>query len=121
MEAKAISRHVRQSARKIRQVADMVRGKDIEAALNILHFNNKKASFAVEKTVRSAVANLINSDSGSGIHPEDLYLKSIFIDEGPTARRYRAGAMGRASIIRKRTSHISVVVAAKNEKKETAK
>jgi len=112
---------VRQSARKIRLVADMVRGNDIETALNSLHFNSKKASVAVEKTVRSAVSNLMNSEGGSGVHPEDLYLKSIQVDEGPTARRFRAGAMGRASIIRKRTSHISVVVAEKKEKVKKVK
>ena len=116
MEARAISRYNRQSSRKVRQAADLVRGKDIETSLNILHFSSKKSSFSVEKTVRSAVSNLLNSEGGSGINPEDLYIKTIFVDEGNTTRRYRARAMGRASIIRRRTSHISVVVAEKKDR-----
>ncbi len=116
MEARAISKYNRQSSRKVRQVADLVRGKDVEIALNTLHFSSKKASLSVEKTVRSAVSNLLNSEGGTGINPEDLYIKTIFVDEGTTARRFRAGAMGRASIIRRRTSHISVVIAEKNAK-----
>ena len=68
MEAKATQRNIRQSARKIRQVCDLIRGKDLEWALNTLHFSNKKASVQIEKTLRSAVANLFNTDEGpSGI------------------------------------------------------
>ncbi|MBN2601458.1 MAG: 50S ribosomal protein L22 [Candidatus Marinimicrobia bacterium] len=118
MEAKAISRHVRQSARKVRLVADMVRGKNIEFALNALHFSNKKASETVEKTIRSAVSNLMNLEGGSGIEPEDLFVKTIFVDEAGIARRFRAGSMGRASIIRKRSSHLTVIVAEKENKKK---
>ena len=111
MEAKAISKNVRQSARKIRQVADLVRGKDLELALNTLHFCNKKASEVVEKTIRSCVANLLNTDAGGHLEPEELYLKNILVNEGPTARRFRPRAMGRATIIRKRSSHVSVEIA----------
>ena len=118
MEAKAISRHVRQSARKVRLVADMVRGKDLEFALNALHFSNKKASVTVEKAVRSAVSNLMNLEGGAGVEPEDLYIKTIFVGEAGIARRWRAGAMGRASIIRKRSCHLTVVVAEKQNKKK---
>jgi len=116
MEAIAILRHNRQSARKVRLVADLVRGKDIETVLNMLHFNDQKASEAVEKVVRSAVANLMNKEGGSSLSPENMFLKTIFVDEGVTARRYRAGSMGRASIIRRRTSHITVIVAEKEHK-----
>ncbi|MBU0712406.1 50S ribosomal protein L22 [bacterium] len=118
MEAKAISRHVRQSARKVRLVADMVREKNIEFALNALHFSNKKASETVEKTIRSAVSNLMNLEGGSGVEPEDLFVKTIFVDEAGIARRFRAGSMGRASIIRKRSSHLTVIVAEKENKKK---
>ncbi len=118
MEAKAISRHIRQSARKVRLVADMVRGKDLEVALNALHFSNKKASVTVEKTVRSAVSNLMNLEGGSSIEPENMFIKTIFVDEAGIARRWRAGSMGRASIIRKRSSHLTVVVAEKENKKK---
>jgi len=117
MEAKAIQRYVRQSARKVRLVADLVRGKDIETALNLLHFNNKKASESVEKVVRSAVSNLMNSEGGSGLNPEDMFLKTIFVDGGSMVKRFRAGSMGRASIIRRRLCHVTVVVAEKENKK----
>ena len=116
MEAKAIQRYVRQSARKVRLVADLVRGKDIETVLNLLHFNNKKASEAVEKVIRSAVSNLMNSEGGAGLSPENMYLKTIYVDGGATAKRFRAGSMGRASIIRRRSCHITVVVAEKENK-----
>lgn len=115
MEARAISRYLRQAPRKIRQVANLIRGEEVDEALNILHFSPKKASRAIEKTVRSAISNLMNSESGSKISPEDLFVKTIFVDEGPTARRWRAGAMGRASIIRRRSGHLTVIVAEKKD------
>jgi len=116
MEAKAIHRYVRQSARKVRLVADLVRGKEIETALNLLHFNNKKASETVEKVVRSAVSNLMNSEGGSGLNPEDMYIKSVYVDGGSMVKRFRAGSLGRASIIRRRLCHVTVVVAEKENK-----
>ena len=111
MEARAITKWVRTSPIKMRRVAKLVRGKQVNEALNILHFNNTSASEPLEKTVRSAVANLMNSDDASKISPEDLYIKELRIDGGVTFKRFRAGSMGRASRIRRRTSHISVVVA----------
>ncbi|MDD5765482.1 MAG: 50S ribosomal protein L22 [Candidatus Marinimicrobia bacterium] len=116
MEAKAISRHIKQSPRKVRMVADLVRGKDVETALNQLHFSNKKASEWIEKTVRSAVSNLMTLEGGAGVSPEDLFVKTILVDAGATVKRFRAGSMGRASIIRKRSSHISVTIAEKKDK-----
>lgn len=113
MEAQAISRYVRQSARKVRLVADMIRGKEVETALNVLHFNNKKASQAVEKIVRSAVANLMNMEGGANIEPENLFVKTIYVNEGGITKRWRAGSMGRAALIRKRSCHLTVVVAEK--------
>jgi large subunit ribosomal protein L22 len=116
MEAKAIGRYIRQSSRKVRFMADLVRGKDVEEALNQLHFSNKKASISVEKNIRSAVSNLMSLEGGAGINPEDLYIKTIFVDDAPMAKRMRPGAMGRASIIRKRSCHLTVVVAEKEKK-----
>ncbi|MCF7885577.1 MAG: 50S ribosomal protein L22 [Candidatus Marinimicrobia bacterium] len=113
MEAKAVKKYAKQSARKLRQVADLVRGKDLEDVLNTLHFSRKKSSRMIEKTVRSCVANMMNTDEGAAIEPEDLYLKEIVIDEGPTMKRYRPRAMGRATEIRKRSSHITVKLATK--------
>lgn len=117
MEARATHKNLRQSARKVRMVADLIRGKDLEWALNALHFSKKKASVQVEKTLRSAVSNLLNTDEGGHLEPEDLYIRTIFVNEGPTARRFRPRAMGRATIIRKRSSHLTIVVADKNDSK----
>jgi len=110
MEAKAVAKYVRMSARKVRQVVDMIRGKNVEEAINVLHFTPRRASVPVEKVLRSAVANAMNTEEGSKLDPENFYVKMAMVDEGPTMRRYRPGPMGRASIIRKRSSHITVVV-----------
>ncbi|MBT4294355.1 MAG: 50S ribosomal protein L22 [Candidatus Marinimicrobia bacterium] len=112
MEAVAKARHIHQSARKVRQVLDEVRGKQVENAINKLHFTPKKAAKIIEKTLRSAVANAINRE-GSEVDADKLFVKEAFCDEGPTMRRFRPRAMGRATIIRKRTSHLTIVVAEK--------
>jgi len=112
MEAIAKARHIHQSARKVRQVLDEVRGKQVENAINTLHFTPKKAAKIIEKTLRSAVANAINRE-GSEVDADKLFIKEAFCDEGPTMRRFRPRAMGRATIIRKRTSHLTIVVAEK--------
>ena len=112
MEAVAKARHIHQSARKVRQVLDEVRGKQVENAINKLHFTPKKAAKIIEKTLRSAVANAINRE-GSEVDADKLFIKEAFCDEGPTMRRFRPRAMGRATIIRKRTSHLTIVVSEK--------
>jgi len=113
MEARAIARWIRMSPYKVRRVANLVRGKLVNEALNILHFHNTAASEPLEKAVRSAVANLMNNEEASKISPEDLYIKELRVDGGYSLKRFRAASMGRASRIRKRTCHISVVVAEK--------
>jgi len=110
MEAVAKARYVRQSARKIRQIADIVRGKPVNQALNTLHFTPKKAATTVEKTLLSAVSNFMNTDEGANVDPDTLVVSKIFVDEGPTAKRFQPRAMGRATTIRKRSSHLTVVV-----------
>ena len=112
MDAVAKARHIHQSARKVRQVLDEVRGQEVEKALSKLHFTPKKAAKIIEKTLRSAVANAVNRE-GSEVDADKLFIKEAFCDEGPTQRRFRARAMGRATIIRKRTSHLTIVVAEK--------
>ena len=104
------------SPRKIRQVVDLIRGRDVEESLDILHFMRRAARVPVEKTLRSAVANVFNTEKGSDLEPADLYIKKAFVDEGPTMKRYRPRAMGRATMIRKRTSHITLVVGEKSER-----
>lgn len=111
MEARAIARYVRMSPRKARRVVDLVRGKEVDAAINILHFTRKRAALPVEKALRSAVANMVNNKDAKKVNSDDLYVKTVFVDGGYTLKRFRAGSMGRASRIRKRTCHITVVVA----------
>jgi len=110
MQARAIARFVRTSPRKMRMVVDVVRGEPVQKALSILSFMPQAASVAVMKTIQSATANAINI-AGSNLHVEDLYVKEAYVDQGPTLRRFRPRAMGRASRIRRRTSHLTIVVA----------
>ena len=112
MQAKAIARQVRMSPRKIRLVVDQIRGKSVNEAYAILQFSKKAAAEPVGKTLRSAVANAQDrsQDEGDLIDVDDLIVQAAFVDEGATLRRWRARAQGRASPIRKRTSHITVIV-----------
>ena len=111
MEAKSLSKHLRISPRKMRRVAELVRGKGAEEAINILHFTRKNAATHIEKTLRSAVANA--HFANPSVPTESLFVKEIFVDGGPMLKRGRAGSMGRRSMIRKRTSHLTVIVAEK--------
>ncbi len=112
MEARATARQVRGSARKIRQVAAMIRGLPVQEALNILQFVPKACARPIEKTVRSATANAMNVDDEHTLDIEDLKIKTVYVDGGPVMKRIHYGPRGSASTIRKRTSHITVVVAA---------
>ncbi len=107
MESKATLRHSRVSPQKTRLVADQVRGKPIGEALRILGSMDKKRAFIISKILNSAVANAMTTGA---IDVDNLYVKSIMVDEGPTLKRFRPRAMGRANRILKRTSHISVVL-----------
>jgi len=108
MEAKATAKMVRISSRKVKLVIDLVRGKSVGEALAILRFTPKAASPVVEKLIQSAVAN---AEHNYNMDVEDLYVKEIFANEGPTLKRFRPRAQGRATAIMKRTSHITCVVA----------
>jgi len=112
MEAKAIAKDISMSARKVRLVVDQIRGRSVNEAYAILQFSKKAAADPVSKTLRSAVANAQYKaqEEGAVLDADDLYVSEIFVDEGPTMRRWRAAAQGRATPIRKRTSHITVVV-----------
>jgi len=107
MEVRAVAKNIRRSPRKVRLVVDAVRGKSVEEAIAILRFLPHGASKEVLNVVRSAAANAENNFQMS---PEDLYIKSIFADEGPVFKRFRARSRGMASPILKRSSHITVVV-----------
>lgn len=107
METRAIARSVRIGPRKVRLVADLVRGQKVEVALNLLEFTNKRASKLISDLIRSAVANV---DSQGQVDIDTLVVKKIFVDGGITMKRFRPMPMGRAGKIRKRTSHITVVL-----------
>ena len=112
MQAVAKARYIRISAHKMRQAIELVRGRNVEDALNILRFTHKKSALMLEKIVRSAVANAQNIH-GDKIHdPNSLMIVEMQCDEGPMLKRIRARAMGRAYRIRKRTCHVRVVVEA---------
>jgi len=116
MEARAVAKYVRISPKKVRQVVDLVRGVPVGKALNILHFTHKAASEPIEKTLRSAVANMLNNDEASKIDPEDLFVKDAYVDMGFSFRRFRAASMGRPMRMRRRSCHITIVVSEKEEK-----
>ena len=115
MEARAVARNVRMSPRKVRLVVDQIRGVDVNKAYAVLQFSKKAAATPVDKALRSAVANAVYQadQSGEVLDVDELMVKQAFVDEGLTLRRYRAAALGRAAPIRKRMSHITVVVGTK--------
>lgn len=110
MEARAITRYVRVAPRKMCLVADLVRGKKVNEALNILHFSPKRSSLVIEKTIRSALANLMDKEDVRDINVDNAVVSEIRVNEGPTWRRFKPRAMGRATRIRKRTSHLYVTL-----------
>ncbi|MCL6638761.1 MAG: 50S ribosomal protein L22 [Firmicutes bacterium] len=112
MEAKAIAKYIRISPRKVRQVVDLIRGKKVDEALAILKYTPKRASEAVTKVVKSAAAN---AEHNLQADKDELYVTRAYVDQGPTFKRFQARAMGRADILRKRTSHITIVVGDKKE------
>ena len=105
---RAVLRHARMSATKARAVLDLIRGKDVRSAEEILQFSERDAAIAVRKLLRSAVANAEHNDEQAA---DELYVSACFADEGRTLRRFRPRARGRATRIRKHTSHITVHVA----------
>ncbi len=113
MEAKAINRYIGSSPRKMRLIIDLIRGVSVERALEVLHFSPKHASKDAEKTLRSAVSNIMNRDDSTRIDPADLFVKEAFVNQGPTLKRISPAPMGRAYRIRKRSCHLTIVVATK--------
>jgi large subunit ribosomal protein L22 len=107
METKAIARFMKISPRKIRLVMDEVRGKRVESALNMLTFSPNKGSRLLKKLINSAVANAVQNN---GADVDALIIKKVFADEGPVMKRFMPRALGRATQIRKRMSHLTVVL-----------
>ncbi len=111
VQARAISRYNRQSARKIRKVLNKVRGAKVNNAIDYLHFSPEKASVLIEKTIRSAVSNLMQVDENSNVNIDSLLIKEAYVNQGPVMKRFRAASMGRASRLRRPTSHLTIVIA----------
>ncbi len=114
-EARAVQRSLRQSARKVRLVADLIRGRPVNEAFSLLKFSKKGAAGPVRKVLLSAVANArVKAERATERLDEDqLYVKSATVDEGATLKRFQPAAMGRATPLKKRTSHITILVATK--------
>ena len=114
-EARAVQRTTRQSPYKMRLVIDQIRGKDVNEALALLKFSKKHAAKQIEKVLNSAVANaeFKARESNESIDVDQLYVKKAIINEGPKLKRFMPAAMGRATPIQKRTSHVEIIVAEK--------
>ena len=104
---RAIARYIRISSRKVKVVIDLIRGKSVNEAMGILMYTPKAAAEPVLKLLKSAVAN---AEHNMNLAAEDLYIAEVFADQGPTLKRFRPRAQGRASRIRKRTSHITIIL-----------
>lgn len=107
MQAKAVAKTVRIAPRKVRMVLDLIRGKEVGEAMAILKLTNKRTSPVVEKVLKSAVAN---AEHNYDMDIENLVISEVYADEGPTLKRFRPRAQGRATKINKHTSHITLVV-----------
>lgn len=108
MNARAQARYIRQSPTKVRRVLDLVRGLPVDEAQAVLQFTNRKAAITVKKVLDSAVAN---AEHNFALDADELFIAEAYANEGPTLKRWRPRARGRAAQIRKRTSHITIVVA----------
>jgi large subunit ribosomal protein L22 len=115
MKVHAKARFIRQSPYKVRRVLDLVRGLPVEEARGVLAFTHRRATEPIAKTLESAVANAAHNHA---LDPEELFVVEAFADEGPTLKRYRPRARGRATQILKRTSHITIVVGDGREEEE---
>ncbi|MEJ2633785.1 MAG: 50S ribosomal protein L22 [Calditrichia bacterium] len=110
MEARAAAKYLRTSPLKMRRMLEHIKGKNVEEALNLLHFSPKRSADFIEKALRSAVANFFDAYEGKKLTPRDLYVKSAQVDGGPVLRRFRPMTMGRVGRIRRRTSHLTIVI-----------
>jgi large subunit ribosomal protein L22 len=111
MESRCVARYLRVTPRKMRLVAAVIRGKNVNEAVGLLKFTPRAGARPILKAIQSAVANIVNSDDAHDVNPDELIIKTILVDEGPSFRRFMPRAMGRATPIRKRMSHVTVTVA----------
>lgn len=108
MQVQAVAKYIRISPQKARLVADQIRNKPVDQALELLEYSSKKAATSIRKTLESAIANAEHND---GADIDELIVSKVYVDEGPVLKRFRARAKGRAGKILKRTSHITIEVA----------
>ena len=114
MEANATHKYVPSSPRKMRLLTDLIKGESVDKAIEVLHFNKKHAAKIAEKVLRSAVSNLFNKNEESNLDVSGLFVKEAYVNQGPTLRRTLPAPMGRAYRIRKRSNHLTIVVATKS-------
>jgi len=112
VEAKAVAKYIRVAPNKARQVVNMIRGKQVDEARAILKYTPKRVASVVAKVLDSAIAN---AEHNFDMDRENLFVSKVYVDGGPTMKRFKPRALGRADLIRKRTSHITVVVGEKEE------
>ena len=118
MEAKAVRKYIRSSPRKMRTVANVVRGQRVPEAINALNFLPQKVTDTVRRTILSAVHNLMDKYQEERLEEDELVVREIRVDEGPQFKRFRPAPRGRAQPILKRTSHLTVVVGTDGEDEE---
>tara|TARA_B100001142_G_scaffold311831_1_gene346589 strand:+ start:73 stop:411 length:339 start_codon:yes stop_codon:yes gene_type:complete len=111
MEAIARKRFIRQSPYKIRYVLKTIKGLKVEEAINKLSLMNKKASIYIQEVLKASISNMMDKDSNE--NSNNLFIKTAYVDEGPVMKRFRPAAMGRATGIRKRTSHLTIIISNK--------
>jgi large subunit ribosomal protein L22 len=110
MEARAVTRFVHLSPMRARLVADLIRGKRVDVALQILDGTPRRAAGVIKKTLESAVANVVNREGGAHLDTDHLFVKRALVDGGPMMKRFMPRAHGRATRIRKRLAHVTIVV-----------
>jgi large subunit ribosomal protein L22 len=116
MEARAVKRYIPSSPRKMRLVVDLIRGKSVEEALNLLHYNPKHASIVIELALKSAVSNLSNKSETGKVEEKNVFVKKIFVDGGPVLKRVMPAPQGRAFRKRKRSNHLTIIVEERDQK-----
>jgi large subunit ribosomal protein L22 len=118
MQSRAVRKHIRSAPKKMRTVINAVRGKNVAEAVSALGFMPHRATDPIERTLRDAVFNLIDQHREERIEEDDLFIKEIRVDQGGAYKRFRPAARGRAQPYKKRTSHLTVVVATADERED---
>jgi large subunit ribosomal protein L22 len=119
MEVRAQLRFLRATPRKVRLVADLIRGKDVQEAVNILHLTNKHAAKDLEKLLKSAIANAVNREEPMDV--DLLFVKEVMVDGGPSMKRFRPAPMGRGFRVLKRSSHVTIKLDTKKQSSSGSK